>query len=202
MKLLHTALLLLGLTASMAAAEDAPYRVKFNVANLDGKRGEKGHFVMEIHPEWAPKGGARMKEMLDSEFFTGIRFFRVISGFMAQFGIHGKPDVASAWRNKKITDDPVVESNTRGMVSFATSGPNSRTTQMFINYGNNARLDGMGFSPFALVTEGMDVVDRIFKIGEKPSQGRIQSEGNKYLKKEFPQLTYIESAEVLSGSDL
>merc|ERR1719183_2726407 len=100
-----------------------------------------------------------MKEMLDSEFFTGIRFFRVISGFMAQFGIHGKPDVASAWRNKKITDDPVVESNTRGMVSFATSGPNSRTTQMFINYGNNARLDGMGFSPFALVTEGMDVVD-------------------------------------------
>ena len=178
------------------------WRVKFNVANLDGKRGQKGSFTWEVDDSWAPKGAARFREMMDDNFFKGIRFFRVISGFMAQFGISGDPKKAAEWRQKRITDDPVTQSNTRGMVSFATSGPNSRTTQMFINFGNNANLDGMGFSPFAKVIEGMDVVDRIYKIGEKPSQGRIQSEGNKYLKSQFPQLTYIESAEIVDESDL
>jgi cyclophilin family peptidyl-prolyl cis-trans isomerase len=98
-----------------------------------------------------------------------------------------------------MADDPVVETNGRGMVSFATSGADSRTTQMFINFSDNANLDGMGFSPFAKVVEGMEVVDRIYKIGEKPDQGRIQAEGNRYLKREFPRLTYIESVEVLGG---
>lgn len=155
--------------------------------------------AVQIHPEWAPLGAERFKEMLDESFFKGIRFFRVIDGFMAQFGIHGKPaEAASAysplsllhdlfhvltahsqpmylcaeWRERQLQDDPVVESNTRGMISFATSGPNSRTTQMFINFGDNSNLDGMGFSPFGKVVDGMDVVDRIYKIGEKPSQVR------------------------------
>ena len=141
---------------------------------------------MEIHPDWAPLGAARIQEMAEDDFFKGIRFFRVINGFMAQFGIHGKPEKAAEWRERKMVDDPVKESNGRGYVSFATSGPNSRTTQMFINFSNNQNLDGMGFAPFAKVVDGMDVVDRIYQIGEKPSQGEIQSKGNKYLKTKFP----------------
>lgn len=150
----------------------------------------------------APLGAERIREMVDDNFFKGIRFFRVISGFMAQFGIHGNPKKAAVWREKKMVDDPVTQSNTRGMVSFATSGPNSRTTQMFINFGNNANLDGMGFAPFGSIIEGMDVVDRIYQIGEKPNQGQIQSEGNRYLKTKFPMLSYIESFEEVSAADL
>jgi peptidyl-prolyl cis-trans isomerase A (cyclophilin A) len=193
------ALLLLAAAALALLSPAAAWRVKFNVANLDGKKGEKGSFTWEVDDAWAPLGAARFREMMEADFFKGVRFFRVISGFMAQFGIHGTPAKAAEWRQKRITDDPVTQSNTRGMVSFATSGANSRTTQMFINFGNNANLDGMGFSPFARVVEGMDVVDRIFKIGERPNQGKIQSEGNKYLKSQFPQLTYIESAEIVES---
>ena len=169
------------------------------MSNLDGKPGDdhKGTFVMEVHPDWAPLGAARFSEMVDDDFFTAVRFFRVIDGFMAQFGIHGEPSVAAKWRKKKLNDDPVKESNQRGFVSFATSGPNSRTTPMFINFGDNANLDGMGFSPFAQVVEGMDVVDRIFKIGERPNQDEIQSKGNGYLTKQFPQLTYITKTELV-----
>merc|ERR1712187_108214 len=107
--------------------------------------------------------------------------------------------MGAEWREKKLTDDPVKESNKRGFVSFATSGPNSRTTQMFINFGDNSNLDSMDFTPFAEVVEGMDVVDRIYVVGEKPDQGRIQGEGNVYLKKEFPQLTYIKSATFMAA---
>ena len=175
------------------ASADKVWRVKFNVAQLDGQTGSnnEGSFTMEVHDDWAPLGAARFKEMVDSNFFSGVRFFRVIENFMAQFGISGNPQLAA-------------ESNTRGMVSFATSGPNSRTTQMFINFKDNANLDGMGFSPFAKVVEGMEVVDRIFKIGEKPEQGRIQAEGNKYLKRSFPRLTFIKSAKLVdeNGADL
>merc|ERR1719197_591670 len=113
---------------------------------------------------------------------------------MAQFGIHGKPSKAAEWRTKTLTDDPVIESNKRGYISFATSGPNSRTTQMFINFADNANLDGMGFSPFAEVTSGMDVVDKINQeYGEAPDQGRIQAEGNGYLSKDFPDLSFVKS---------
>merc|ERR1712083_378981 len=153
----------------------------------------------EVTEAWAPLGVARFKELVEADFFKAVRFFRVIDGFMAQFGISGKPSVAAEWREKKLQDDPVVKSNTRGMVSFATSGKDSRTTQMFINFADNSNLDSMGFSPFAEVVEGLDIVDRIFKIGEKPNQGEIQSSGNTYLKKNFPQLTYISGTTVLSA---
>jgi peptidyl-prolyl cis-trans isomerase A (cyclophilin A) len=168
MKLRTIALLAAGLLASTVQVEGEVLKVKFDVTSLDGKKGEAGSFVMEAHSDWAPLGFARFKEMVESDFFKGIRFFRVIDGFMAQFGIHGKPKIAAEWKEKTLKDDPVIESNKRSYVSFATSGKDSRTTQMFINFGENANLDGMDFSPFAKVTEGMDVVDRIFKIGEKP----------------------------------
>ena len=117
---------------------------------------------------------------------------------MAQFGLSGNPKVSAAWRSRTIRDDPVKKSNVRGYISFAKTGaPNSRTTQLFINYGQNSRLDSMGFAPFGVVTSGMESVDAIYKIGERPSQGRIQSEGNSYLDKDFPQLTQILTAQIL-----
>ena len=126
-------------------------KVKFDVTSLDGKKGETGSFTMEAHSEWAPLGFARFKEMVESDFYKGVRFFRVIDGFMAQFGIHGKPAIAAEWKEKTLKDDPVIESNKVSYVSFATSGKDSRTTQMFINFSDNANLDGMDFSPFAKV---------------------------------------------------
>ena len=159
---------------------------------------------MRCHPAWAPLGAARFRELVDSNFFNGVRFFRVISGFMAQFGISGKPDIAAQWREKKLKDDPVVKSNLRGFVSFATSGKDSRTSQMFINFGDNSRLDGMDFAPFAEVLgDGMKVVDRIYSgHGETPDQGQIQSDGNKYLRRNFPKLSYIDRATVVEQVEL
>ena len=185
--------LLVALCAGVSATD--PFVVTFDVTLATGK---KDSFDLEIQPEWAPLGAARFKELVDAEFFTSVRFFRVLPGFMAQFGIHGKPEISSTWRDRKLTDDPVAMSNKRGYISFATSGTDSRTTQMFINYGENANLDGMGFSPFGKVLgTGMDVVDQIFSgHGESPDQGRIQSEGNTYLKKTFPKLSYINSVTV------
>ena len=123
---------------------------------------------------------------------------------MCQFGIHGDPKVAAAWRDARITDDPVKSSNTRGAISFAMAGPNTRTTQFFINFGDNDRLDGMGFSSFGKVSEGMGVVDKLNNEygegaprGRGPDQGRVQAEGNAYLKKDFPNLDYIKSATIL-----
>jgi peptidyl-prolyl cis-trans isomerase A (cyclophilin A) len=189
--------------ATSSVATSTPVLVKCTVANLDGEPGSAhvGSFVMEVHEEWAPLGVERFLQLVKEDFFKGVRFFRVIDGFMAQFGIHGKPEIAAKWRDDKIKDDPVKESNLRSYVSFATSGADTRTTQMFINFKDNTNLDGMGFSPFARVVKGMDVVDRIFKIGEKPNQGEIQSRGNKYLKREFPRLTYITDAVVVQNSD-
>merc|ERR1711907_344978 len=194
--------------APLASAGDAePYSVEFTV-NLEP--GKQGTFVVEVNPSWAPLGAARFRELIDSNFFKAARFFRVIDGFMAQFGIHANPKIAAEWRDKKLKDDPVKESNKRGMVSFATSGKNSRITQMFINFKDNSNLDGMGFSPFAQVKgDGMAVVDQLYKgygegapSGKGPEQGRIQSEGNKYLKKSFPNLSYIVSARKISRDEL
>merc|ERR1712003_18619 len=125
----------------------------------------------------------------------GARFFRVVDNFMVQFGIPAQPEEASKWRSQTLQDDTVKQSNKRGYITFATSGPNSRTTQMFINFKDNGFLDNQGFAPFGeVVGNGMEVVDRINKqYGEKPNQGSIQSRGNEYLKKDFPNLSYIKS---------
>jgi peptidyl-prolyl cis-trans isomerase A (cyclophilin A) len=169
-------------------------------ANLDTS---KGAIVITVHREWAPVGADRFYNLVKNGFYDDVRFFRVIPGFMAQFGIHGNPAVAAAWRPAQIKDDPVKQTNKRGYVTFATAGPNTRTTQLFINFGDNAGLDKQGFAPFGEVTAGMDVVDKIYSgygegapRGKGPDQGRTQSEGNAYLTKEFPRLDYIKSATI------
>src|SRR5712664_3512 len=131
-------------------AQQAPdsFRARFSTT--------KGDFVIVVHRAWAPHGADRFYNLVRSGYFDGVRFFRVIPGFMAQFGIHGAPHLAAPWRAALIPDAPVRQRNVRGTVSFATAGPGTRTTQLFINYGDNHRLDGMGFSPFARVVEGMD----------------------------------------------
>jgi len=164
----------------------------------------KGKFTIEVTRALAPNGADRFYNLVRSGYFTDVAFFRVVPGFMCQFGIHGDPAVSAKWRDANIPDDPVKGSNTRGTITFATAGPNTRTTQLFINFGNNVGLDGQGFSPFGSVTESMDVVDKIYsEYGDGapycrgPDQGRIQGEGNAYLKKDFPNLDYIKSATVV-----
>ena len=181
-----------------AAKETAPatFKAKFNTT--------KGDFVLEIHRDWAPNGADRFYNLVKIGYYNDLAFFRVIKGFMVQFGINGVPQVNQVWRQARIPDDAAgVHSNARGMVTFATAGPNTRTTQLFINYGNNANLDGMGFAPIGQVVEGMDVVDNIegeygegAPGGRGPAQGQLQMEGNSYLKANFPRLDYIKKVSI------
>jgi peptidyl-prolyl cis-trans isomerase A (cyclophilin A) len=182
-------------SADSTPAAPATYRAVFETS--------AGKFVVEVHRDWAPRGADRFYELVKSGYFDGQRFFRVLSGFMAQFGIHGDPKVSAMWRDRRIADDPVHQSNTRGMVSFATAGPNTRTTQVFINYGDNSALDGQGFAPFGKVVEGMEVVDHLYAQygegaprGRGPDQGRIQGEGNAYLTGKFPKLDFVKHATI------
>ncbi len=161
----------------------------------------KGDFVIEVHRDWAPLGADRFYNLVQGGYYDDCRFFRVQKGFMAQFGINGDPKVQSAWAGAKIADDPVKGSNKRGFVTYAMAGPNTRTSQLFINFGDNARLDKDGFAPFGQVVTGMDVVDKInTEYGETPNQGRIQAEGNAYLTKEFPRLDYIKKATIVPAA--
>ena len=165
----------------------------------------KGVFVIEVHRAWSPHGADRFYNLVSNGYYDDVRFFRVVAGFMAQFGIHGNPAVNKAWQPSVIDDDPVVGPNKRGMVSFAMRGPGTRTTQLFINYvDTNSRLDSMGFSPFGKVTEGMEIVDALYSdygegapSGAGPNQGRLQSEGNTYLTAEFPKLDFIKTARIV-----
>lgn len=163
----------------------------------------KGAIVIDVRREWAPHGADRFYELVQNGYYTDVAFFRVIGGFMAQVGISGDPATNSEWREKRIPDDPVKASNTRGTVTFATSGPDSRTTQFFINFGDNSRLDGMGFAPFGKVKD-MAPVDALYDgygegapRGRGPSQGLIQTRGNAYLQESFPNLDYIKGAKIL-----
>lgn len=172
--------------------EEAPdvFKVKFECSN--------GDIVVECHKDWAPLGVQRFYELVKSGYYDNSAFFRVVPGFVVQFGLAGDPVMTAAWRNKRLQDDPVKESNLPGTLTFATSGPNTRTTQLFINTGNNARLDGMGFAPFAKVVEGMDVVKTInAEYGERPDQGLITAEGNAYVSRNFPNITLINKASFL-----
>jgi len=163
----------------------------------------KGDFLIQVKREWAPRGADRFYNLVKNGFFDECRFFRVITDFMVQFGISGDPKISAKWRDATILDDPVRQSNRRGLLSFATGGPNTRTTQIFINFKKNDFLDRQGFSPFGEVTEGMDVVDSLYAeygegapSGSGPDQGRIQREGNDYLKKDFEKLDHIKSARI------
>ncbi|MFQ5734669.1 MAG: peptidylprolyl isomerase [Planctomycetaceae bacterium] len=158
-----------------------------------------GDFVVDVTRSWAPLGADRFYEAVKAGFYDECRFFRVVPNFVVQWGINGSPTVHKKWMDRTIRDDEVVKSNKRGTITFATSGENSRTTQVFISLKDNDRLDDLGFAPFGKVVEGMDVVDRITaQYGEAPDQGRIQNEGNAYLKREFPRLDSIKKATVIS----
>jgi cyclophilin family peptidyl-prolyl cis-trans isomerase len=155
----------------------------------------KGAFVIELHPEWAPLGVARFQELVQQSYFDEVRFFRVMPGFVAQFGMHGDPATNDKWKDSVIADEPSMQSNVRGTISFATAGPNTRSNQLFINLVNNVMLDQMGFAPIGRIVEGMDVVDALHSgYGEAPNQMLIGSEGNAYLAREFPQLDFIRTA--------
>jgi peptidyl-prolyl cis-trans isomerase A (cyclophilin A) len=165
----------------------------------------RGAFVIEVHRAWAPNGADRFYNLVKLGFFDDTRFFRVIEGFMVQFGISGDPRVSSKWRTANIKDDPVTKSNKRGMVTFAqTSAPDSRSTQVFINFADNGSLDASRFSPFGEVVQGMSVVDSLYHgygegrpNGSGPDQGRVQESGNQYLDADFPLLDRILSAQLL-----
>jgi peptidyl-prolyl cis-trans isomerase A (cyclophilin A) len=158
----------------------------------------KGNIDIEVHPAWAPKGAARFRELVDIGFYNECRFFRVMPGFMVQVGMNGDPSLHAKWSNNTIDDDPVLESNLPGYVTFAKTGlPNSRSTQFFINYKNNSQLDGDRFAPFGKVVAGMDIA--LARYRELPDQNAIRSVGNEYLKSEFPDLDFIQKASVVQN---
>jgi peptidyl-prolyl cis-trans isomerase A (cyclophilin A) len=177
--------------------ERAPdsYRVRFETS--------KGGMLMTVDRKWAPLGADRFYTLVKSGFYDGARFFRVLPGFVVQFGIPRDPALNAKWHTANLPDDPVTQTNRRGTVSFATSGPRTRTTQVFVNLADNARLDGRGFAPFAAVTQGMETIDRFYSdygegapMGGGPSQTRAEAEGNTYLEREFSKLDYIKKATI------
>lgn len=184
-----------GLPPAATAEAPATFKVRFETS--------KGTFVLEAHRAWAPRGVDRLYQLVKSGFFDNTRFFRAVTGFMVQFGVHGDPAVNAAWENLAIRDDSVTQSNTRGRMSFAMAGPGTRTTQVFVNLVDNRSLDGMGFSPVGEVIEGMAVVDSLYAgygdgppMGFGPDQMRIMREGNAYLEKDFPKLDFIRTARI------
>jgi peptidyl-prolyl cis-trans isomerase A (cyclophilin A) len=167
----------------------------------------KGEFIVEVTREWAPNGADRFYNLVKNGFYDNCRFFRVVEGFMAQFGISGDPKIARVWQGASIVDDPVKQSNLRGYVTFATAGPNTRTTQIFINYSDrNVQLDKTppGFAPFGKVIKGMDVADSLYNgygdappRGTGPDQNRLRLEGNAYLEKSFSKLDHVKTATIV-----
>jgi peptidyl-prolyl cis-trans isomerase A (cyclophilin A) len=185
------------LSTPASLTEKAPevFKAKFETS--------KGDFVIEVRRAWAPNGADRFYNLVRNGFYDDVRFFRVVSGFMVQFGINGDPKLSAVWRDARIKDDPVKQSNKRGFMTFATSGPDSRTSQVFINFDDNSRLDGMGFAPFGQVVSGMNVVDALnaeygegAPRGRGPDQGRLQTEGNAYLAKEFSRMDFVRKATI------
>jgi peptidyl-prolyl cis-trans isomerase A (cyclophilin A) len=181
--------------AALHAKAPAAYGVQFTTT--------KGKFVVTVHRSWAPRGADRFYNLVRARFYDGNEFFRVVKGFVVQFGISGFASVSTAWQNANIKDDPVKASNTVGTITYADAGPNTRTTQVFINLGNNAaNLDGQGFAPFGKVTAGMAVVNELYGgYDDRPTnlQGAIASQGNSFLKKRFPKLDSVIRARIVKA---
>jgi peptidyl-prolyl cis-trans isomerase A (cyclophilin A) len=159
----------------------------------------KGTIVIEVHREWSPHGADRFYNLVKNGYYDGVKFFRAVPNFVVQWGIHGDPSIASKWLKANVPDDPVKESNKRGFITYAMGGPNTRSVQLFINLVDNSRLDSLGFAPFGRVTEGMDVVDKLYNgygEGLTSLQGRIAVEGNAFLEKNYPELDAIKKATI------
>jgi len=182
--------------AALKEMAPATFKVNFDTS--------AGMFVVEVHRDWAPNGVDRFYNLVKNGYYDNVRFFRVIPDFMVQFGINGDPALNAVWQPARIPRDPVKQSNTRGFITYAMAGsPDTRTTQVFINFKDNSGLDAQGFAPFGKVTTGMNVVDKIYSgygegapSGRGPDQGRLQAEGNAYLEKSFPKLDYIKKATI------
>ena len=182
--------------AALKEMAPATFKVNFDTS--------AGMFVVEVHRDWAPNGADRFYNLVKNGFYDNVRFFRVIPDFMVQFGINGDPALNTVWQPARIPRDPVKQSNTRGFITYAMAGsPDTRTTQVFINFKDNSPLDAQGFAPFGKVTTGMNVVDKIYSgygegspSGRGPDQGRLQAEGNAYLEKSFPKLDYVKKATI------
>ncbi len=184
--------------ATLTAQAPDVYWAKFDTT--------KGAFVIKVTRAWAPVGADRFYNLVKNGFFNGASFFRVIPGFIVQFGISADPNVSAVWHDADIQDDPVTQSNTAGTVTFATAGPDTRTTQVFINLADNKNLDAQGFAPFGTVTEGMNVAQSFYSgygegapMGTGPDQHLIQTEGEAYLAKDFPKLDHIKTATILQA---
>ena len=183
---------------ALTAPAPAVFRVHFETT--------RGPFVIEARRAWAPVGADRLYSLVRHGFYDGVRFFRVVDGFMVQFGISGDARVSAVWRARTIPDDSVTQSNRRGTVTFATSGSDTRTTQLFVDYRDNAFLDARGFAPVGEVIDGMDVVDNLWRSygdappsGRGPDQERMYKEGERYLAREFPRMDRVIRARVIGG---
>ena len=182
--------------AGLKEAAPEVYNVKFDTSI--------GEFVVRVTRAWAPNGADRFYNLVKNGFYDDTRFFRAVPNFMVQFGINGNPAVSKVWQNARIAPDKVTQSNRKGFITFAMGAtPDTRTTQVFINFRNNTNLDRMGFAPFGEVVSGIEVVDKIHTgygegapSGAGPAQGRVQAEGNAYLMKSFPKLDYIKTATI------
>jgi peptidyl-prolyl cis-trans isomerase A (cyclophilin A) len=182
--------------AKLTEQSPETYRVRFDTS--------EGAFTVEVDRASAPVGSDRFYNLVKNGFYDDMRAFRVVPNFVVQFGMNGDPAVQAKWQNAKIQDDPVKGSNTKGTITFATAGPNSRTSQVFINLRDNAALDSKGFSPFGKVVEGMDVVEKLYSgygdAPKGPNQGQIAAQGNAYLDKDFPQLSKITKATIVPAA--
>jgi peptidyl-prolyl cis-trans isomerase A (cyclophilin A) len=176
--------------STLTAKAPETYEVKFTTT--------KGDFVVEVTRAWAPVGADRFYNLVKHGFFTDAAFFRNVPGFIVQFGLSADPAINKVWQSANIKDDSAKQSNSVGTITFATAGPNTRTTQLFINFANNTFLDSQGFTPFGKVTSGMDVVQKLYSgYGERPDQGAITSQGKAYLDKNFPNIDMIKSATIV-----
>jgi peptidyl-prolyl cis-trans isomerase A (cyclophilin A) len=179
--------------ATLTVKAPAAYTVEFTTT--------RGRFDVTVQRSWAPRGADRFYNLVRARFFDGVEFFRVVPGFVVQFGISGYPAVSTAWQLARIPDDQVKTSNVRGTITFADAGPNTRTTQVFMNLNDNTSLDSQGFAPFGKVTKGMNVVDKLYSgYGDGPTntQQQIAAHGNAFLKKQFPNLDAVLTARLVS----
>jgi len=158
----------------------------------------RGPVAVVVHRSWAPHGVDRFYALVHAGFYDGARFFRVVRGFVVQFGLPADPQVGRSWSSQLIPDDPVRHPNRRGTVTFASAGPNTRTTQLFVNLADNLRLDALGFAPIGQVVEGLEVVDGLYgQYGERPSQDSIRLQGEAYLKRAYPNLDQIRTVRIV-----